>query len=170
MPRDVNNMLGQGQWVPVLYGNGNYFVNGKGDVFSKVTSRNLRPYTTVDGYLRVNLCQDGKQKNFRVHRLVAEAFIGPEPIGHQVSHNNGIPSDNRVENLSYKTRVENAMDKEKHGTALRGERHPSSKLTWDQVIEIREKKMSQNALARKFGISPRNIRDIQNRTTWKVRS
>ena len=40
--------------------------------------RILKQSTNTKGYLHVHLCKNGKDKNFRVHRLVAEAFI-PNP-------------------------------------------------------------------------------------------
>ena len=48
----------------------------------------------------VNLyAADGNAKMEKVHRLVLEAFVGPNPPGLECCHNNGDPSDNRVENL-----------------------------------------------------------------------
>lgn len=51
-----------------------------------------------------------------VHVLVAAAFIGPRPGRLDVCHNNGDRLDNRVENLRYGTRTENALDRNEHGT------------------------------------------------------
>jgi hypothetical protein len=46
-------------------------------------------------------------KMYKIHALVAAAFIGPRPPGLEVMHANDIPTDNRVENLSYGSRAEN---------------------------------------------------------------
>ena len=59
------------------------------------------------GYLFVILCKDGVQKHFKVHRLVAEAFI-PNPENKPcIDHLNTDKTDNRVENLRWCTCQEN---------------------------------------------------------------
>ena len=58
-------------------------------------------------YRVVSLQQDGKQKHYYVHRLVAEAFL-PNPDNlPQVNHIDGNPSNNHVENLEWVTAKEN---------------------------------------------------------------
>lgn len=57
------------------------------------------------GYQVVRL-HNGKGKTFKVHRLVAKAFLG-EPNGLEVNHIDGDKSNNKVENLEYCTRGEN---------------------------------------------------------------
>lgn len=51
-----------------------------------------------------------------VHRIVTAAFYGPRPDGLVCCHNNGDPTDNRLENLRYDTQSENQHDRRKHGT------------------------------------------------------
>lgn len=61
-----------------------------------------------DGYCIVQLRHKNKIKYFRVHRLVAQAFI-PNPEGKPyVDHINTVKDDNRVENLRWVTVRENA--------------------------------------------------------------
>jgi hypothetical protein len=47
------------------------------------------------------------KKRFRVHRLIARAFLGVEPEGHQVDHINGDKLDNTPSNLRYVTPSQN---------------------------------------------------------------
>ena len=52
---------------------------------------------------------------------------------------------------------------------LRGESHPRSKSTTEQVIQIRElysKGFSTNVIARNFKVSTWNIEEIVKRKTW----
>lgn len=55
----------------------------------------------VHGYLKVVLSKDNKCKNFRVHRLVADAFIpNPDNLPY-INHINEFKDDNRVCNLEW---------------------------------------------------------------------
>ena len=52
---------------------------------------------------------------------------------------------------------------------LRGESHPRSKLTSEQVVQIRDlysKGFSTNVIARNFKVSTWNIEEIVERKTW----
>ena len=122
------------------------------------------------GRLCVNLKVGGSGQNFRVHRIVAAAFIGPCPDGMEVAHNNGIASDNRLENLRYATPAENTADKWQHGTMMCGEAVPSSKLAACQVQEIRRLRaqgVKLEAIKDQFGISIAQVSRIANSKRWK---
>lgn len=74
-------------WRPVVGYEGLYEVSNYGNVYSvkrECVSGNggiqnvgghCLPLNKWKGYLRVTLCKNGVQKNFSVHRVVAEAFI-----------------------------------------------------------------------------------------------
>lgn len=94
------------QWKEVKGYEGLYLVSDSGDVVS--VTRGLKiPQVNEDGYLRVQLCKGGVQKNYYVHRLVAEAFIeNPQglPI---INHRDENKMNNVVDNLEWCTNLYN---------------------------------------------------------------
>ncbi len=98
----------------------NYEVSSRGRVRSKqrvvmrshgiprrVRERIMKPAATPRGYWFVSLYEGGKSKQAYLHRLVAEAFIGPCPAGIQVNHKDLNKANNVVGNLEYVTPQEN---------------------------------------------------------------
>lgn len=64
-------------------------------------SQILKGKKDKDGYIEVCLWKNAKSKYFRLHRLVALAFL-PNPNNLPiVNHKNEIKDDNRVENLEF---------------------------------------------------------------------
>lgn len=53
---------------------------------------------------------------FRVHVLVAKAFLGDRPEGLDICHRDGNPHNNSVDNLRYDTTSSNILDAITHGT------------------------------------------------------
>ena len=70
------------------------------------------------GYLMVTLSKDGKRKTFKVHKLVAMAFLGHKPCGYRevVDHIDNDKLNNRAENLQLTTQRNNAS-KDRKGTS-----------------------------------------------------
>ena len=67
-----------------------------------------KAYPNSNGYLRAMLYKNGQRKLHLVHRLVANAFI-PNPNNLPcIDHINTLRDDNRVANLRWCTRKENA--------------------------------------------------------------
>lgn len=146
-------------WLPCLERD-DYQVSNLGRVKSRFKILKL----TMDrGYLSVHV---GRHR--LVHQLVAEVWLGPRPEGMVVCHGPNGATDNSVENLSYKTQKENIADKHRDGTRQIGTRNPVSKLTEEQVREIRAigSSMKQRDLAATYGVSQRAVWQILHRLTW----
>lgn len=72
-----------------------------------LASKIVKTSLDKDGYKLAHLSKEGKSVTFKVHRLVAEAFI-PNPDNlPDVNHKNEDKSDNRIENLEWCTRAYN---------------------------------------------------------------
>lgn len=126
----------------------------------------LSPGVCEAGHLNVAI---GRGNSKLVHVLVLTAFVGPRPPGQECLHGDGVPSNNRLTNLRWGTRLENVADSYRHNTRVRGERHPASKLTAEMVREIRHiaRSLPFAAVARQFGIHPGTVRQIARGETWQ---
>jgi hypothetical protein len=152
---------------------GDYCADDSGNIWSHKSGhlKKLQACSgTRRGYLNVTLCcNDGCKHTFQVHRIILETFVGPRPDGMQCRHLNGNASDNRLENLTWGTPQENSQDAARHGTAPKGERNGSSKLTTDQVQEIRQRLAvgeNSSALGRGFGVTHKAISFIKHKRNW----
>lgn len=97
-----------------------YRITEAGEVFSlprPTTPGGLRKWRyDRHGYPYLNLCQDGVERRFRIHILVALTFIGPRPEGLMIRHLDGNPGNPQANNLTYGTASENGKDSVAHGT------------------------------------------------------
>lgn len=78
----------------------------------------LSPALNPRGYFFVNLSKEGKVRVHKVHSLVALAFYGTRPEGHQVRHLDSDKTNNHKDNLAYGTLYQNCMDAYLAGTYL----------------------------------------------------
>lgn len=105
-----------------------------------VSGRVMRAYRRDGGHLQLMLNRVGQPvKTIRVHQAVMWAFHGPTPYGLEICHNNGIPDDNRLENLRFDTPSENQRDKTRHGKHNHGNKthcHRGHEFTPDNTYLI----------------------------------
>ena len=98
------------EWKPIDGFEGLYEISSYGRVKSfKVyqSGKILKPSPDLNGYLRLSLAKEGKNKYVNVHRLVAEAFL-PRISGKTcVNHIDGNKANNRLDNLEWCTYSEN---------------------------------------------------------------
>ena len=94
-------------------GNGGYFIK------EKVLKSNIKN----ERYPIVSLTKNNKQRKFRIHQLVAMAFLNHKPCGHKliVDHIDNNPLNNNVENLQIVTnRVNTTKDRKGYSSKYVG--------------------------------------------------
>lgn len=134
-------------WKPVVGYEGLYEVSDQGRVRSldrTVTNKDgrserhngkiLRSQKLHNGYRELYLSRNGRRKHRTIHSLVAEAFLGTRPKGHDVMHIDGDRENNALDNLRFGTRSENLRS-----TYSYGGRQANGKLNLQDVDEIRKR-------------------------------
>lgn len=120
---------------------------------------NHRGYPTVSPYVA------GKQRMFRVHRLVAIKYIGYKPK-HAVNHKDGNKLNNHYKNLEYVSLQDNLKHYWNNTTF-----HDRIVLNKDTVKTIRDdyhtSAISIAELARKYGVHRHYMGDVLNNKHWK---
>ena len=113
-------------WKDVPGTGGRLMVSDIGNVRSylrdKANGNNLRPTADKKGYMRLHVTLDRQRVSYKVHRLVAEAFIENKDGKEHVNHIDGDKRNNRASNLEWSTNLENA-------------RHAINNGLWDNVFE-----------------------------------
>ena len=134
--------------------------------------RFLKPRRTDRNYLNVVLSKTKSyQPSIRIHRLVALAFIGPPPDPKmEINHKNGVRDDNRVENIEWVTKSENVKHAFRIGLRCwKGENHPTSKLTENQVLEIKRlirDGLGNTEIAKRYNVKHYTISKIRTGDNW----
>lgn len=120
---------------------------------------------TRNGYGVLNV----EHRAVYAHRISHILHKGPIPEGLEVLHR----CDNRPcikpEHLFPGTQLANVQDMHAKGRARKacGERAFTSRLTAEQVSEIRESKRSGSELARSYGVGRTAIYDVKARRSWR---
>ncbi|WP_196232897.1 NUMOD4 motif-containing HNH endonuclease [Sphingomonas segetis] len=159
-------------WLP------GYEISEDGDI-RHTTKKATRPAGYVvkgcvngQGYLKAKLSTPTGKRQLAIHRLVCEAFHGPQPSpdAFHVAHGDGNPLNNHYTNLRWATCKDNLADRRRHGTHPNGERNPRARLTWDDVRSIRRRFVGDRgevaALAREYGVSHGAMQAVCNGSHW----
>ena len=105
-------------------------------------------------------------KNLKGHRVSFELHFGPIPDGMLVCHKCDNPECTNPKHLFLGTWKDNVQDMQRKGrrTLLIGRKNPMTKLTDEQIAEVRRSyipgKVSQRVIAERFNITQGYVSEI----------
>lgn len=162
-------------WKPIKGYEEYYEVSNYGNVRNKRTNYIMKKRYTKDGYVKATLTVNYKSKDYRVHRLVAQAFIPNIQNKETVNHIDGNKENNNVNNLEWADRHEQLEHAYRLGLKKpkRGCENCNAKFTEEQIRFIRShykphsREYGTVALGRMFGVYNTTIGDIVRGITYK---
>ena len=130
-----------------------------------------------DGYVIMAIAtRSPDSRMVKAHRKVYEAHVGPIPEGMMINHLNGVKDDNRVENLEVTDNRGNQLHsfsvlgrKGANTNPAKGERQGSSKLTEEQVREIRDRNAAGEScysMAKDYGVNKVTLQRVCYGRGW----
>ena len=128
-----------------------YSVTSCGKVWSHKSKRFLKPFKTKDGYLQVELCKNGMEKKYLLHRLVANAYIPNINNLPQVGHDDDIKEHCYIKNLYWTTQAENNAHNDRIEKIASKERKPVYCVELNRIFD------GQSVAARELNIGQANI-------------
>ena len=107
--------------MPVVGYEGFYEVSDNGRIFRVasgkgcIAGKEIKQIPNFSGYLVVSLCKGNKPRSFKVHQIVARAFLSNQQKYYQVNHKDGNKKNNCAENLEWCSCGENNSHAHKIG-------------------------------------------------------
>jgi hypothetical protein len=147
---------------------GLYSVTGDGKIYSHIKNRFLRPGLGKDGYLVVVLVKDKTPKSYRLHRLIAKAYIlNPQNLP-EINHLDGNKTNNCIDNLQWVTGAQNVQHAYQNGLMARD---TIRKITLAQARQIRglyqNGQYTTRKLARLFSVDAASVSRIITNKAYK---
>lgn len=115
------------------------------------------------GYGRLRVAESMQ----RAHRVAWYVYNGPIPDGQYVLHQCDNRACIRPSHLFLGSHKDNMDDMIAKGRSAKGERHSHAKLSEAQVLEIRESTLSTRGIAKVYGISQSQARNVKNGANWR---
>lgn len=145
-----------------------YEVHPSGLIRNSVTGRILKPSHDRDGYCLVNLYTESsgykKVKSFRVHVLVAKAFLSNPDNSRTVNHKDTNKDNNCVDNLEWATDKQNVG----HGHITGAYSQRISKDKYYCVQEAIRMGKTYASIREEFGVSVNTISKMKkNPVSWE---
>ena len=153
-------------WKDVVSFEGRYLVSNLGRVFSKITKKVLKQNLHPNGYFTLATKiggRKGKAVCFKVHRLVALAFLPNIENKPFVNHIDGVKTNNNVNNLEWCTAKENTDHAIRTGLLDYSKRIAVKVLNEEQTDFIKEnytpfcREFGSRSLAKMFGVSKTTV-------------
>lgn len=151
------------QWKPIIGYEGWYEVSNIGRI-RRIKSENNTYIGRIlsprkKRYVDINLSKNGMVKTCRIHKFVAEAFIGPRN-GFQINHKDGNKHNNIVSNLEYVTPKENSAHARRLGLFKPVYKIKDSRIPL--IFDMRKHGFSLKEIGEKFGVVKSTIGNILN--------
>ena len=102
-------------WKDIEGYEGLYRISNLGCVYSVKRDIYMSQRTDRRGYMIVNLCKHNEKKTFRIHRLVANAFLLNTHNKPEINHIDGNKKNNCIDYLEWVTAKENTQHAIKTG-------------------------------------------------------
>lgn len=163
-----------------IQGASRYEVSTHGNVRNSITGvvrkKNPRNRHGMRPSIRLT-CDDGRERTFDVHRLVAVAFV-PNPENKPLAlHRDGVLTNNHYANLYWGTPRDNFEDMRRHGRDWAifkpGSRNIQARLDGLKVLAIRamlDLGLSHRVIAERIGVARRTVGDVANGVTWQLQT
>lgn len=118
----------------------NYLLSNLGNIKNNTTNKLLKPSLHKSGYLVVQLFRNGKRKVVRLHRLIAQTFLGDVDDTKYIDHLDRNKLNNVLENLRVVTPLESVLNRGIWGKSkYKGAYYNEKRKDWRSQIRVDKK-------------------------------